>query len=397
MARAGRGVVLVTLALLGGCARNRAPSTAVAAPPTGTHVAAKPTVAEVVARAERSVVVVRTARGLGTGFAISPGVIATNLHVVVGADRILVSTANGKTAGVSGVVGIDPVHDLALLYSIDASGTPALALGDDGALRPGDGVIALGTPQGLDLSVSTGVVGAIREINPDLTLIQITAPISPGSSGGPLFDDRGRVIGVTTMFSAQGQNLNFAVPARYVAALLDHRIEPVRLAEFAKLRFHVARHESRSSERGESPSPHPSRPHFPETIAGFGMGWTLKAVRSACAGKFKESTNLAECSLAPIQVPFASGPVRLYFSQGRLVSVGLLATSLDDAGTVLSVKYGPADRSFRTMNKPDAKKRTPGVRFEWVLDGGNIVVSAEKGQRPLVNYVSAAWNEENNY
>src|SRR5262249_662856 len=139
MPRAGRGVVLGALALLCGCAHPPPPSSAVAAPPPAARDA-KPTVAEIVARAERSVVVVRTAPGLGTGFAVSTGIIATNLHVVVGADRILVSTANGKTAAVSGVVGIDPTHDLALLYSIDANDTPALTLGDDGALRPGDGV-----------------------------------------------------------------------------------------------------------------------------------------------------------------------------------------------------------------------------------------------------------------
>jgi hypothetical protein len=263
-------------------------------------------------------------------------------------------------------------------------------------LRAGDGVVAIGTPQGLDLSVSTGIVGAVRQIDEHLTLLQITAPISPGSSGGPLFDDHGRVVGVTTMFSAQGQNLNFAVPARYVTALLEHRREPVSTADFSRLRFHGGKHESRQSDDA-SPS-RPARPPFPEAVAGFGLGWTLKAARAACPGKFKEAQNLAECSAAPVHVPFASGPVRLFFTQGRLVSVGLLATSLDDVGTVLSVKYGPADRSFHTRNAlPASRKVLPGVRIEWLLEGGNIVVSAVPGHRPEVNYVSAAWNEDNNY
>jgi hypothetical protein len=109
------------------------------------------------------------------------------------------------------------------------------------------------------------------------------------------------------------------------------------------------------------------------------------------------SALLAECSAAPVHVPFASGPVRLFFSQGRLVSVGLLATSLDDVGTILSVKYGPADRSYRTNGKKPVDPKKRGVRIEWRLEGGSIVVSAETCRRPEVNYVSAVWNEENNY
>jgi len=358
---------------------------------------AKPTVAEIVSRAARSVVVVQTAHGLGTGFAVMPSVFATNLHVVAGADKILISAPSGRSSAVSAVVAVDPTHDLVLLHAKGATDVPPLALGNDAELRPGDGVIALGTPQGLDLSVSTGVVGAVRELNPELTLLQITAPISPGSSGGPLFDEFGRVVGVTTMFSAQGQNLNFAVPAHYVAALVARRNEPISMAEFSKLRFRSTKGDGSAPRDGGS-APQGKRPPFPETIAGFGMGWTLKTAKAACRGKFKQAPNLAECSLAPVQVPFASGPVRLFFAQGRLVSVGLLATSLDDVGTLLSVKYGPADRSYRTSaNKVDPKKHPRGVRIEWRLEGGNIVVSAETGHRPHVNYVSAVWNEENNY
>jgi S1-C subfamily serine protease len=388
---AGRSQALVVAAVLLGCTHGRGASRPPAAPtPVEARATAKPTVAEIVARAARSVVVVQTPRGLGTGFAVMPGVVATNLHVVVGADKILISAPNGDTT-TTGVVGIDPAHDLVLLYSKDATNVPVLALGDDATLRPGDGVIALGTPQGLDLSVSTGVIGAVREVDSTLTLLQITAPISPGSSGGPLFDEAGRVVGVTTMFSSQGQNLNFAVPAHYVAALMAHRIAPMSLPEFAKLRFRPSKKDGHGP-KDEGPSG--KRPPFPETIAGFGMGWTLKTAKAACPGKFKQAPNLAECSLAPVRVPFASGPVRLFFAQGRLVSVGLLATSLDDVGTVLSVKYGPADRSYR---KVDPKKRPRGVRIEWLLEGGSIVVSAETGHRPQVNYVSAVWKEENNY
>src|ERR1041385_8857330 len=186
MHRAVRAAVAASaLAVAVGCAHPRTPSSTAAPPPQ--HVEAKPTVAEIAARAARSVVVVRTARGLGTGFAVSESVIATNLHVVVGADRIVIAATNGTASAVTGVVGIDAAHDLVLLYPAAPRAIPPLSLGDDTVLRAGDGVVAIGTPQGLDLSVSTGIVGAVRQIDEHLTLLQITAPISPGSFGGPPF------------------------------------------------------------------------------------------------------------------------------------------------------------------------------------------------------------------
>jgi serine protease Do len=108
-----------------------------------------------------------------------------------------------------------------------------LSLGDSDKVRPGEPVVAIGHPLGLTDTVSSGLVGAVREVETDFNVLQISAPIAPGSSGGPIFDDRGRVIGVATAILLGGQNLNLGVPINDVKALLE-KSEPVTLPELAK-------------------------------------------------------------------------------------------------------------------------------------------------------------------
>src|SRR5262249_25464589 len=152
--------------------------------PSGTPVkpAPPPTVSEMAARTRPSVAVIQTDMGLGTGFVVGPNVVATNLHVVAGASVVTIRFMDGAHASTDWVVAIDPEHDLALLPL--PSSPPvhaALGLGNDGGLRPGDPVVAVGNPEGLALTVSTGIIAAIREVNPRLSLLQVTSPISPGS------------------------------------------------------------------------------------------------------------------------------------------------------------------------------------------------------------------------
>jgi hypothetical protein len=341
-----------------------------------------PTAAELAARAKDSVVVVRTNAGLGTGFVVGPSLIVTNLHVVAGATSIEVFFSRNHGLRVSSVVGIDPVHDLVLLRAEGAEKRRPLSLGDDARIRPGDSVLAIGTPEGLELTVSTGVISAVRTVNPELTLFQTTAPISPGSSGGPLFREDGRVIGVTTMFVGSGQNLNFAVPARYVMALLAHRAQPLEVAEFAKLRW------------GHKPDKHDQgRGGFPESVAGFSLGWTTKVAKAACPGSYREGPNRGECSQAAVPVPFASGPVSLLFSSGRLVSVSLGGTSLKEVQLALSNKYGPPDSAYE---HPDPRKGQSLLLWRF-REGASITVKPRPGGGVEVMYVAPVWNVEANY
>jgi hypothetical protein len=190
------------------------------------------TPAQIAARAMPAVVAIRGPRSLGTGFVVrKDGWIATNFHVVAGEPELRVVTTDKHEFPVLEIVSADAVRDLALIH-VEASDLPVVLLGDSDAVHPGDSVVAIGHPLGLEDTVSNGLVSAVREIDQNLTLLQISAPIAPGSSGGPLFNDRGEVIGVASRYSPKGQNLNFGIPIRYLK-LLARDPRPVPLAAFA--------------------------------------------------------------------------------------------------------------------------------------------------------------------
>jgi serine protease Do len=221
-----------------GCA-SCAPRGAVA-PPVPAPAAALPpppralTPADIAARSLPSVVTMRTAHTLGTGFIVrADGWIATNLHVVAGGPRVLVTLRDGRELAVVEVLAASPDHDLALVR-VEAHGLPALALGDSDAMRPGDPVVAIGNPMGLEDTVSNGLVSARRKVDHGLEVLQVSAPIAPGSSGGPLFNERGEVIGVATAVVEGGQNLAFGMPVRYLVPMMD-KPAPIPFAEFATL------------------------------------------------------------------------------------------------------------------------------------------------------------------
>src|SRR5881396_2679434 len=154
---------------------------------------------------------------LGSGFFITrDGVLVTNAHVVGGAARIIVRW-RGQRGTALRILNFARKYDLVTLQTSFES-TPAVSLADSDSVAVGQDVVVLGSPQGLEGTVSTGIVGGLRTLG-SIKFLQITAPISPGSSGGPVFNAQGRVIGVATATSARGQNLNFALPANLLREL----------------------------------------------------------------------------------------------------------------------------------------------------------------------------------
>ncbi|MDA3856686.1 MAG: trypsin-like peptidase domain-containing protein [Roseovarius sp.] len=165
-------------------------------------------------------------QGLGSGFIISQdGGIVTNHHVIDGADKVLVKLSDGRELEAT-VVGSDPLTDIALLRIEAADDLLAITFGTSEEMRAGDEVFAVGNPFGLGGTVTSGIVSATsRNINsgPYDDFIQTDASINRGNSGGPLFNNKGEVIGVnTSMFSPDGGSvgIGFAVPSDLVQTIV---------------------------------------------------------------------------------------------------------------------------------------------------------------------------------
>ena len=170
----------------------------------------------------------RGSGGAGSGFLVTPdGYVMTNSHVASGSKEIRVRTSTGETVP-GRVVGDDPATDLALVRVDQAALDTTAYLPVDGALSPrvGQLAVAIGNPLGFESTVSTGVVSALgRSLRGKANrlidgVIQHTAPLNPGNSGGPLLDSRGRVLGVNTAIIARSQGLGFAIAVETAAWVL---------------------------------------------------------------------------------------------------------------------------------------------------------------------------------
>lgn len=190
---------------------------------------------ENVARVGGAVVLVRTPVGLGSGFIISPaGYVVTNQHVVAGEHTITVTVFKRTDREMERmeykrvrIVALSDLDDLALLKIEEAEGTtfPSVALGNSDSLQEGQGVFAIGSPLGLDRTVSQGIVSARNRLLGSQLYIQTTTQINPGNSGGPLFNLRGEVVGVNNMKAMQVgiEGLNFAIPVTVLKNFLRNR------------------------------------------------------------------------------------------------------------------------------------------------------------------------------
>jgi serine protease Do len=155
-------------------------------------------------------------KGNGSGVVISAdGDVLTNNHVVEGADKIIVTLNDGRKFSAR-VTGRDPFSDIAVVKMEGATNLKPAKLGTSKSLRPGEWVVAIGSPLGFDHTVTLGIVSALSrqvpDINSNVEFIQTDAAINPGNSGGPLVNLDGEVIGINTAIAGSGQNIGFAIP-----------------------------------------------------------------------------------------------------------------------------------------------------------------------------------------
>jgi tetratricopeptide (TPR) repeat protein len=205
---------------------------------------------ELVKRIKPSAVAIETfdARGntisRGSGFFIAADRIITNRHVIERSSRVEIHLSDGKKFVVRGVIAVDGEGDLALLQ-VEVPKELAIPLPIVRAVpQEGESIVVVGNPFGLEGSVSNGIVSAVREISGYGKIIQITAPISPGSSGSPVVNMFGQVIGIATLQAAEGQSLNFAIPSERILLLKVNELQT-----FSSLNAETQKNKRSSAER----------------------------------------------------------------------------------------------------------------------------------------------------
>ncbi|MTJ10492.1 HhoA/HhoB/HtrA family serine endopeptidase [Anabaena sp. UHCC 0204] len=264
----------------------------------------------------------RVERGSGSGFIInSSGQILTNSHVVDGADLVTVTLKDGRTFK-GKVLGEDAVTDVAVIQ-IDANNLPSLALGKSDTLQPGEAVIAIGNPLGLNNTVTSGIISATDRSSSDIgasdkrvDYLQTDAAINPGNSGGPLLNARGEVIGMNTAIIQGAQGLGFAIPINTVQKIaneliakgrVDHPylgIQMVTLTPEVKERI-IARFGDRinlSTDQGVLLVR--IVPNSPAAIGGLRSGDVIKSINNQSVLKVDEVQKLVENSKVgvPLQI-----------------------------------------------------------------------------------------------
>ena len=198
-----------------------------------TKVSAARDVSSLVKQIGEAVVQVKTPGGLGSGFFINDdGYLITNFHVIEGETEISVEVYQQKNGQLDRetykqvkIIAINKFHDLSLLHIEDKNAPKfkPVTLGSGDALNVGDGVFAIGSPLGLERTVTQGILSTkTRQLEGELYL-QTSTQINPGNSGGPLFNLAGEVVGVTNMKITFGEGLGFAIPVELVKSFLDHR------------------------------------------------------------------------------------------------------------------------------------------------------------------------------
>lgn len=202
----------------------------------------------------------------GSGFFIREDEVASNLHVIESAARGYAKIIGQKAKyDIEGITAVDPERDLVVL-KISGARAGGIELGNSDSVQVGDIVYAVGNPQGLEGTFSQGIVSSIREAGTD-NLIQVTAPISPGSSGGPVLNAKGEVIGVSVATFRGGQNLNFAIPSNYLKILLGKTgpAKPLAQAKTGKAQRSIL------ADLGERSS---------EGVVGAQLTWELAAAQT---------------------------------------------------------------------------------------------------------------------
>jgi serine protease Do len=263
----------------------------------------------------------RVERGSGSGFIInSSGQILTNAHVVDGADRVTVTLKDGRTFD-GEVLGEDPVTDVAAI-KIDANNLPTLAVGNSDSLQPGEAVVAIGNPLGLNNTVTSGIISATGRSGSDIgasdkrvDYIQTDAAINPGNSGGPLLNARGQVIAMNTAIIRGAQGLGFAIPINTVQRIsqqliatgkVDHPylgVQMMTLTPEIKEKIKNGGGDRLNLTADDGVLLIEIVPRSPASVAGLRVGDVIKSINNQPVTKIEEVQKLVENSKIGTKLP----------------------------------------------------------------------------------------------
>jgi len=315
----------------------------------------------------------------GSGFILTSGGLAgTNYHVLEGVSRGAAECCGGLVFDIGSIEGVDAKRDL-VVFQLHQNGSendpqdlPHVVLGSSQDLAVGEKVIVIGSPQGLEDTVSDGILSAIREYD-KVRYLQITAPISPGSSGGPVLDASGRVIGIATFQFVKGQNLNFAVAVEHLRPLLDEHLQ-LSLAKFQSLFGQADHKQVENAEAARTQSENSSPVAKPLTGQFAGIVHNLSANASADFVIIVNDSAGALSGCMGVRQPlFGSGPL-----SGFVNSSSILFSAVSAIGTITFVGQQDKDEingtyTVQHQGSPDQEgtftlrrvnSKGPGTNFD---------------------------------
>ena len=298
----------------------------------------------------------------GSAVLIAPGRFVTNCHVLERGKNFVISRREDKVIERATVVNFERGKDLCELdlAQMKSGFDKPVEIAPRDSLRIGETVFAIGSPRGMELTISNGIASGFREMKNGTKMVQTTAPFSPGSSGGGLFDDQGRLVGITTLIAKDSQNLNFAVSAQYIPSagisaeeLLKQRTGTAKTGNVATQEIAFERQERLrrqeqdiiSARKKQLEEPLPPMQDKSAGPQGATAEAKTAAARKPIASRLAPYQSLADSNL----------PARTY---EQMAKKGLLA-GLDDTAAILKV--------YEALIRQDVARQ---VRWN---EGGNYV------------------------
>jgi S1-C subfamily serine protease len=330
----------------------------------------------------------------GSGFVLTPdGLAVSNYHVLNGVSEAAAECCGGRVFEIRSVAGSGRDKDLIVFQLYENGSTskpqdlPYVVLGSSQDQAVGERVIVIGSPQGLENTMSDGILSAIREYEA-MRLLQITAPISHGSSGGPVFNANGQVIGIASFQFAKGQNLNFAIAAEHIRPLLDQHLN-VALAQFESVNKRSKQELSSATPSETTDAPEKEGANVTTSIRGEFGGVVHNLSVNTSAGFViivNESSGTLWGCMGVKQPLFGSGPLsgtvdgsRVSFvvrsAIGEITFDGQLSGNQLDGTYPVAHQNAPREEGTFTLRKI----KSEGLKSDF--DTSNCPTDAEMNQR----------------